>query len=298
MVFHQSKTRVYNIVHSDWGYKVSTHSSCICNEQVSLHNRHLIDRSYLKYNSKCIKYGFKLLNKLYSYKSGYTNYLDLVNSYSGKKKKSYYRAWKNLLENGLQKKHAVINMFVKPDRLPEEVIKDKAPRAIQYRRPEFNLKYMHYFKAFENHFIENFKYNSRNIAKGLNNRQRAELVVQKLGNFVKPKFLNIDHSKFDSTVNKHHLKYLHKFYRKCCPKGIYNLTKLQRKGIGYTKHGIKYRVNATRCSGDPDTGTGNSIINIACLLYVFRNCKFDFILDGDDAVVIMEATDVINYKDF
>lgn len=191
-------------------------------------------------------------------------------------------------------------MFIKPDRWPEEIIASKPPRAIQYRRAEFNLALSSYLKPLEEHFMENFIHKYRVCAKGLNLRERAELFVKKIRLFRDPVFVNIDHSKFDSTVNIEHLKALHKFYRRTTGKGVYNYLKYQYNNVGYTKHGIKYKAKGTRMSGDFDTGLGNTIINIMCIEYVFRNCNFDYILDGDDCVVVMDKVDLdkFNFSDF
>lgn len=218
-----------------------------------------------------------------------TSFVDIVNAYQGSKKRTYIRALENLKHQGFEKKMAIVKMFIKPDRIPEAAIKDKAPRAIQYRSAEFNLLMAHHLKQFEHDFYDKFKpFGLRVVAKGLNPRQRASLLIEKLQRFNKPYILNIDHSKFDSTVNMHHLKETHKIYKKAVGKDCYHLLKNQLKNRCYSKNGIKYMAEATRMSGDYDTGLGNTLINCACLMKVFEGIKFDFILDGDDAVVICE----------
>lgn len=224
----------------------------------------------------------------------------MYNAYSGKKKRMYFAAAQNLINYGFKPKDAIVNMFIKPDRWPEDVIKGKPPRAIQFRRAEFNLKLSSYLKPLEEHFVEHFKHKLRVCAKGLNLRQRAELFMEKSKLFRDPVYINIDHSKFDSTVNIHHLKTLHRFYRRTTHKSIYNYIKYQYRNKCYTKGGIKYIAHGTRMSGDFDTGLGNTIINIMCLEYVFRKCNCDYILDGDDAVVIMDKVDLdkFDFTDF
>lgn len=100
----------------------------------------------------------------------------------------------------------------------------------------------------------------------------------------------MDHSKFDSTVNSEHLKQLHSVYRRICGKGIQKILKYQLNNVGWTKTGIKYTAKATRMSGDFDTALGNTLINVACILKVFKGIRFDFMLDGDDAIIVMEQT--------
>lgn len=208
----------------------------------------------------------------------------------------------NLKEKGFERKMAYVKMFVKPDRWPADIVSQKPPRAIQYRSAEFNLMLASYLMPVEHKIYEMIKpHGTRVVAKGLNLRQRAELVQEKLKNFSNPQFINLDHSKFDSTVNITHLKELHRIYRKLCGKKVQNYLQYQYRNRGFTKHGIKYTSKATRCSGDFDTGLGNTLINIACILEVFHKVKHDFILDGDDAVIIVERgtqIDVANFEKF
>lgn len=251
--------------------------------------RHLVDRSYLKPIKSIIGLGFKLLTQHIHFNATTTPFLDIVNGYQGSKKRLYYKALVNLRETGLLRKHAYVNMFIKPDRWPEDIIQHKPPRAIQYRKPEFNLVMAHNLKDFENKFINEFKpFGLRVCAKGLNQRQRAELLVEKAARFNNPYFICIDHSKFDSTVTKEHLQHLHKIYRKVTKRKLPFL-KYQIKNVCYSKHNIKYIARGTRCSGDFDTGLGNTVINAAAIMYVMKDHGYyDFIIDGDDAVIVCD----------
>lgn len=273
------------------GYKVNVHMSCGCNEMVSLHNRHLIDRQYLKCDISYIKKGFrKLASLIGDYRSfSRISRLDVVNLYTGGKKKQYYSAYLALERRGLQRKDTFLKMFVKPDRWPEDVIKEKAPRAIQFRAKEFNIELARYLHKVEHDLYARISWNgSRVVAKGLTTRQRAELWQEKCRAYKRPLFINLDHSKFDSTVNMQHLKSLHSVYRRICGKGIQNLLKYQYNNVGWTKSGVKYAVKGTRMSGDYDTALGNTLINIACIVQCLAGIKFDFMLDGDDAIIVME----------
>lgn len=283
------------------GYKVNSHASCRCNEVVSLHNRHLIDRNYIHTNKSYISSGFKRLNKLIKFHVEREPYINIVNKFSGAKKRAYYNAMINLVNNGYQRKHAHVKMFIKPDRWPEDVIAEKAPRAIQFRSKEYNLELAAYLKPFEETAYEQILWNgTRVVAKGLNQKQRAELWMRKVDAYTEPYFICLDHSKFDSTVNETHLKGLHAIYRKVCGRGVQRFLKEQYHNVCWTKTGIKYTTRATRCSGDYDTGLGNTLINIACILECFSGIKFDFMLDGDDAIIVTEKSNKnkINIKNF
>lgn len=221
-------------------------------------------------------------------------FTSIINKFTGKKKRQYYNAMLNIVNGKLDmRKAAMVKMFIKPDRWPEDVIRTKAPRAIQYRSKEYNLMLATWLDPVEQKLYDHIKHRgTRVVAKGLNNRERAELWMQKVEDYSSPVFINLDHSKFDSTVNVKHLMNLHRIYKRIVGKGIYGLLKYQLKNICYTDTGVKYKTQGTRCSGDYDTGLGNTLINIACILQCFRKIqKYDFMLDGDDAIIVIESID-------
>lgn len=196
----------------------------------------------------------------------------------------------NLVANGFNDKMANVKMFIKPDKWPEETAQQKAPRAIQFRSKEFNLALGSYLKPLEHKAYESIKWDgTRVIMKGLDQEARADVFLKKVATFEDPVFVCIDHSKFDSTITQLHLKQTHKIYRRVCGKSVQKYLKYQLRNRCWTKSGIKYTTNGTRCSGDFDTGLGNTLVNIACILQVCSTLpKFNFILDGDDAVLIIE----------
>lgn len=291
---------MYDVIAHGLGYAVSVHSSCECNELVSLHNRHLVDQTdipfdkdlWLTISAETLKYYPRNLD---------TWSLDeVVAEYSGSKRRIYERAKVSLKLFGLESRHAIINMFVKPDRYPTGDCPNKDPRAIQFRRPQFNLAFSCYIKPYEKALYSTLHMGTvsrtRVIAKGLNNVQRAELLLHKIDHFVRPCFILIDHSRFDSTINTTHLRTTHKRYFRAFKSGtLARLLKEQKQATGYTKSGIKYKVTGTRMSGDADTGCGNSMINADCIYGFLLLCgikKYDYILDGDDAVIVIEKKDL------
>lgn len=273
---------------------VNVHQNCRCNQLVSLHNRHLVDRSYIKYQKKFINDGFIKLKKIIRFRTNIRcKYIDIINKFSGSKKKQYYKAMVNLVENGFQpRRHAVVKMFVKPDKWPQDV-SGKAPRAIQFRSKEYNLLLASYLEPIEKELYETIKWNgTRVVAKGLNNRERAELWMEKVRQYNDPIFINLDHSKFDSTVNEHHLRRLHYIYTTVCGPAVYSVLKHQLRNRCFARD-ITYTSRGTRCSGDYDTALGNTLINIACILQCFRRTpRFDFMLDGDDAIVVCDKLEL------
>lgn len=225
-------------------------------------------------------------------------YEDIVARYRGGKRKAYYGAMLKLRETGWRDQYAIVSMFVKPDRYPSGQCAAKDPRAIQFRSMQFNLAFGAFIKPIEDVVYHTLTYgvisNTRVIAKGLNPYERADLLLHKAGHFRKPAFVLLDHSRFDSTINVDHLRTTHRLYKSMCPsKFLARLCRAQINNVGYSKSGIKYRAKGTRMSGDADTALGNSLVNAHCLYGFVRHLDtYDFLLDGDDSVLIVEASDV------
>nr|QJI53489.1 MAG: RNA-dependent RNA polymerase [Riboviria sp.] len=303
---HDARTRSYLVGAHPFMYQVTTHSSCVCNEKVALTNRHLVDRTDIPFDKKLWREVARETKRFYPKGLAPISYEQVYEGYTGVRKRRYRQAAVILRTEGLQPKHATVRMFVKPDRHPVGDIGGKDPRAIQYRSPEFNVALSAYIKPFEDSIYPSVNYGvvsgTRVIVKGMNNRQRAELLLHKIDSFRRPKFVLLDHSRFDSTINMEHLKTTHsKYQRAFQSRSLAGLLRKQLHNKGWTKHGIKYRTTATRMSGDPDTACGNSVVNADCLFGAITRSgitKYDFILDGDDSVVILEEEDNIDHTIF
>lgn len=269
------------------------HNSCACNELHALVNRHICARV-----TNFDKTFFR------AKQSQFINYLDLqaeripysavVADYTGGKRRMYEAARQKVLGPKHLKQWSTVSMFVKPDKYPREAIYDKAPRAIQFRTPMYNLMLASYLKPLEHNYY-GFKdeLGLRVVAKGLNNLERAQNIVDGAALFDKPCFVLCDHSKFDSHVNEHHLKFLHKLYHHTYrSQQLQTLLRYQIYNRGYTKGGIKYRVKATRMSGDFDTALGNTLLNHYILDVVFSGIRKHIFLDGDDSVITLDARDL------
>lgn len=229
----------------------------------------------------------------------------IIERYKGSKRKAYERARDELFERGLQSRHSLVRMFVKVERFPLDKLVEKAPRAIQYRGPHFNLCVMKYTIPFEEVYYPELHYGvvsgTRVVAKGLNNEQRARLFVDKSTYFKRPVYTMLDHSAFDSTIRVEHLKSTHRKYAMSFGRKCRRLFRHQLVNVGYSKNGIKYVVHGTRMSGDADTGLGNTIINLDAISGVLWKSgieKFDILVDGDDAIVITEEGQEINFSLF
>ncbi|QKN22631.1 RNA-dependent RNA polymerase [Erysiphe necator associated tombus-like virus 9] len=288
----ENRTRLWIIGKYPCSYQINVHASCICNERAALHNRHLIDRTTIPFKSSAFKEAAdKFMHDSRHFPSvGRASYREVVDSYTGRKKRVYYRAMERVTTEPFDERWANVKMFVKPDKYPESQIRHKPPRAIQYRDPKYNIMMARYLKPFEEMFYP-FEYDGeRQVAKGMTNYERAAHLVKLAGKYRNPLFIMLDHSKFDSCVRLEHLKFCHKVYKRAF-KGSQILPWLLRKQLvnrGLTKHGIRYKVKGTRMSGDYDTALGNTLLNLACLRYFFRKVKNSLFVDGDDSVAIIE----------
>lgn len=271
-------------------YQVTVHNDCVCNEKMSLYNRHLVDRAQDSFSSSYVTAKFKEWLKYHALpKIDRVPYQDVVNGYSGAKKRAYAEAREWLLENSLAPANTRVQMFVKPDKYARAQIYDKAPRAIQFRGPKFNLELATYLKPMEHWCYEHLSHDDmRQFAKGLRNSEKGELLLRKWDMFSDPVAVLLDHSKFDSCINAKLLRLTHRLYKRMNKsRHLSKLLDWMVDNRGYTKGGIKYRVKGTRMSGDYDTAFGNSLLNYVILFGLFGK-KAQYLIDGDDSVVIME----------
>lgn len=237
--------------------------------------------------------------RYYPTKADRCSYRDVIDRYSGSKKRIYYQARENIFSN-VRTNIAHVKAFIKLDKVPIGKIATKAPRMIQGRTPEYNLSVLRYLVPYEHAVYTSLTYNvisqTRIIAKGLNPQQRAELFISKSKYFTNPLYISGDHKAFDAHVTIDHLQNTHrKYYRAIKSKYFRRLMRMQYHNNCMTKNGLRYRVHGTRMSGDPDTGLGNSLINADSIHHVFGHLKHDVLLDGDDFLVIIEYGDKDNF---
>lgn len=288
------QTRIVPVQQIEVAYQVQVHNSCGCNELRALTRRHLVqhsagfDKVYFRSKIKAFLEQRNLKNiKRYSY-------TQVIEGYSGAKKRRYKEAYYVLQGEKRIRAWSAVQMFVKPDRLSAENVYDKEPRAIQFRHPCFNLMLAKFLKPFEHTYYQQVDWTGQRIvAKGSNNLERASNIVEAAALFKRPVFVLLDHSKFDAHVNVHHLRFLHRAYDLCFRDGrLTRLLQYQINNRGFSKAGIRYKVKATRMSGDYDTGLGNTLLNDYLIYLVFGHVKYHVLLDGDDSVVIVEKEDL------
>lgn len=272
---------------------IYAHQGCIVNEFDSLVNRHIVDslETSAEVLDGCKKALRSLLNNL-GHVIKYTN-KQLINSRPQRMRRRYKRA----LQLAFKAVHAVINLFIKFEKA-EEI---KVPRSIQFRATPYTARLAKYIvpieKAIQGEW-PNFNHGFRFIAKGRNALQRGEDLWKMYNHYDDPTVYLIDHSKFDSRVNKSLLKLEHWFYLQIFPDPwLKRLLKYQVRNKGRSRNGLKYECIARRMSGDANTALGNCLINYALLRHKFGEDAIIY-LDGDDSVVFMpRIVDGLDFSD-
>jgi len=225
----------------------------------------------------------------------------ILAKYTGSMLKRYTQAAEKLLECPVNKKDSFIKGFIKVEKLSEEQATQKPPRFIQGRDPKYNLALMKYLRPLEHWFYEHSSSTNplgpqtRTVVKGLNLEQRAALLLEKYQRFADPIAVSLDASKFESHVTTQVLTEEHSFYKKAFNNDpeLQRLLDLQRNNCGVTPSGIVYKTQGRRASGDFNTGLGNTLISFASVEAYFANrrVKYDFVVDGDDLLLILERQD-------
>lgn len=219
-----------------------------------------------------------------------------LEAYHSRKKRRYQDALNSLSQVPYNRRDSYLSTFVKPEKIPDT---SRAPRAIQARSARYNACLADYLKPIE-HKLYNIKGtrrltkllpNTRVIAKGLNQIQRARLLQKKWDKFKKPKCCVMDASRFDAHVTGT-LDVEHCIYRSIYKndKFLNQLLKHQVINKGFTKNGIKYTTHQGRMSGDMNTALGNCLISIImAAAYMRRKTRhWELLVDGDDTLIITE----------
>jgi len=228
----------------------------------------------------------------------------VVDRYTGSKRKVYENALLSLNRKPLCKSDARLTSFVKFEK--QDV--HKAPRVINPRSPRFNLELGRYLKHAEHHFFTsiNKAFGGRTpatVIKGFNADVSASIIRQKWELFKDPVAVGLDASKFDMHVSVEALKYEHEFYTQLFP-GSQRLVRmlkwqLYNEGVAYVADGtVNFKMHGTRSSGDLNTSLGNCLLMCA-MIHAYsseRGVRVELCNNGDDCVVIMERRDLRRFE--
>lgn len=192
-----------------------------------------------------------------------------------------------------------VSAFVKFEKTPADKIEEgKAPRMVQARSYPYCFevkRYLTKFSKFARNTEDEFRGQklSHIFMKYQTNPEKARLLRESWDMYEDPVALCLDQKAFDAHVNEYLLRGEQAFWKFCFKnKELGDLLLGQINNYGYTKHGIAYKVNGTRMSGDYNTSDGNSFINLVMLASFTQGLKVRIHLDGDDSVLILERKDL------
>jgi hypothetical protein len=241
-------------------------------------------------------------SKLLYPKSGITlpwSRQEVLDSFTDNRKKIYQKAYDSLHLRPLEKRDFTAKCFVKPEKTNPRSKVNPTPRIICARTPRYNMELLRYLRPIEHSiFRKKDIFGHRFIAKGLNQRARADLIREKWALFGDTVAVSLDCSRFDKHVGPDLLRVEHAIYKRYYPGDGYldMLLDQQLKTRMITFEGVKAEMNH-RSTGDPNTGLGNSLL-VATMLFIVltmlqaKGIQFSFICDGDDCVVFCARGDL------
>lgn len=216
--------------------------------------------------------------------------------HDARKRALYERAVLSLSLEAISQRDAVVNTFVKAEKVNFSAKSDPAPRVIQPRSPRYNVCVGRYLKPFEKNLFDGFRKTVGYpvICKGMNAAGTANQLRSLWDSFDDPVAVGLDASRFDQHVSQEALKFEHGFYN-----GVFHSAELaellswqlNNEGLGFV-NGLKlrYKVRGCRMSGDINTSMGNCVIMCSIVLAYFMSLGLDAKLanNGDDCVVVCE----------
>lgn len=217
---------------------------------------------------------------------------EVVETYTGRKKTIYQNALLNLQHRGLSRRDAHSCVFVKVEKGNTQ----KAPRAIQPRKPEYNLVVGKYIKALEHRLYKAMGRvfgDGPTVMKGYTVQEVATIARGKWDNTVDCVCVGLDATKFDMHVSDVALEWEHSVYNT-----IFKSSELKRLltwqvdnyGHGFAADGkLKYSVRGRRFSGDMNTALGNCLLMVG-MVYAYcdeRNIPVKLMNNGDDCMVFL-----------
>jgi hypothetical protein len=232
-----------------------------------------------------------------------------VDTFRGRKRAIYERAFDSLLTRGVDQKDANIQVFVKCEKTDHTTKVDPVPRVISPRSSRYNVEVGRYLRKIEKPIFEALGklFGHTTVIKGVDAVKSAHLLSEKWGMFTHPVAIGLDASRFDQHVSKEALMYEHDVYVNCfgyarnrTQLARYLSMQLENNCSGYCPDGkLKYRTDGGRMSGDMNTSLGNCLIMVSLIKAYLtqKNINGQLANNGDDCVVFMEKSQVANFQE-
>jgi hypothetical protein len=224
-------------------------------------------------------------------------------SYDGAMRRRYLDAFMSLRDWPLDvRRDARLDCFLKAEKV-KLVEKWAKPRLIFPRSARYNLVRASRLKPFEHWLWAHLTAErlgtpgvGRYVAKGLNLSSRARLILKKRSRFQDPVVLEVDGKAFEAHVGVSSLREEQRVYKAAYPRDqvLRSLLREQLVLRGMLPCRAKFSRDGGRASGDFNTGMGNSLIMLACVLSSMTALgyeRFDFLADGDNALLFVESSD-------
>lgn len=227
----------------------------------------------------------------------------VVGRYAGSKRRAYAEALASLQDRPLSRWDSEVELFVKAEKTVFPLKRSTPdPRVILARSKRYNIELLRYLVPIEGvlYGIESESWwgvpKGRVLAKGLNLEERAALLKEKFDQFADPVVVELDGSRWDGHVCMETLRLEHSVYKAVYP-GDEDLARLllwQESFRGRSSNGLRFTVEGKRCTGDANTGCGNSLLMLLFLRSAFkaRRVKWTMLGDGDNVVLFLERGDV------
>lgn len=211
----------------------------------------------------------------------------------------YSNALKNI--NSYHKSWLLIKPFVKVEKYTFNDKPDRIPRPIQPRSFEYRAflgKYIKVISAKLKHCVlpgQQFPF----VAKGAAPAKLASLFVKKWESFANPIAISLDLSKFDATIHPRLKNLENAAFKQMSDDPLFRKLLLSQEdaeqkvciplyqGGKRTGKYDKISIPSARCSGDPQTGDGNTVIMGNVCTTIFKG-KIELFCNGDDTIVIVE----------
>lgn len=280
------------------------HANCSHNEISALLQRTLGPTPEPADGGRGLDASFKRLRRVAArYGGSRWDYLTTAETYTGALRRKYLEAERSLMLDGpLSSSDVMLRAFLKAEkRAPSIVAK---PRMIFPRSARYNLVLASWLKPFEHWLWGNLKSlgnsgvkKTRVVAKGLNPRQRANLIRRKFRQVPDCVVFEVDGKAFEAHVDVFQLRREHEIYAAAYPGdgGLRRVLNKQLGNFGVTANGVRFGRSGGRASGDFNTGMGNSLIMLAVVDSVMRltgaRC-YDTLVDGDNALLFVSRRDL------
>lgn len=227
------------------------------------------------------------------------SYLQTASSYHGRLRRRYMAAEESLRESPVSSRDARLSPFLKAEKCNVDGKLPK-PRMIWPRSPRYNLALASRLKPFEHWLWGRLDARTfavpgvgRIVAKGLNPRRRANLIVRKFARIEDCVVFEADGKAFEAHVLPAQLSAEHGVYHSAFPGdgGLFALLAMQLVLRAKLMCGAKISRPGSRASGDFNTGMGNTLIFscivVAALRELCGSKPFDLLVDGDNCIVFI-----------